>query len=41
MKKAITKLEDILSLELQSLYDGEKIVKDEIQVILPYTESEH
>lgn len=40
MKKAIAKLEDILSLELQSLYDGEKILKEEIQTILAYTESE-
>ena len=40
MKKTFTKLEDILSLELQSLYDGEKILKEEINAILPYTESE-
>lgn len=40
MKKAFTKLEDILSLELQGLYDGEKILKEEINAILPYTDVE-
>jgi ferritin-like metal-binding protein YciE len=40
MKKAIAKLEDLLSLELQSLYNGEKILKEEINTMLPFTESE-
>ena len=40
MKKAIEKLEDVLSLELQSLYGGEKILKEEIQTILAFTVSE-
>lgn len=40
MKNVIVKLEDILSLELQCLNDGEKILKEEIKTILPFTESE-
>ena len=40
MKKAIVKLEDILSLELQCLYDGEKTLKEHIKSVLPFTESE-
>jgi ferritin-like metal-binding protein YciE len=38
MKKEITKLEDVLALELQNLYNGELSLKEKLEKIIPDTD---